>query len=174
MGSGLDSRASSSPTRRRTSHRRCDINACIITDPISQTLTNIGLSEAVISSHSLEPITFSTYLRSDQHYIIDSIWTSPSLTICNSGYSAFEGWDHCLVWLDLDTTTTFGTASPIQPFPSRRLKTQDPPSVKKYLRHLKEAVQNLGLLQQARLLDSTVTDSLNPQQQAELEAIGSL
>ena len=151
-----------------------DINSCILSDPLSLMLQEIGLIETVISSHPNESTSFSTYMRSDQSRIIDGIWASPSITINHSGYSPFEGWDHRLVWIDLDRSTTFGSASPIVPFPVRRLKTTDTRAVKNYLRHLTQSVQDHRLLQRARALNDSISTFPNQQQQAELESIDAL
>ena len=147
-----------------------DINDNILTSSIHRTLLSLELQEAVLTTHSSTP-NFSSHIRNNSHRIIDGIWTSPTLTIINSGYTSFDVWDHRMPWLELDLSSTFGSNQSSSNFTGRRLKIQDSKTTNKYLSYLVPHIQHHDLLSRARTLNSQVQSTLSPAQQQELEEL---
>ena len=148
-----------------------DFNGCILSAPFTKMLHEIGLQESVISSHPTTTPSFSSCICSDKSRVIDGIWSSPSLKIQQGGYTPFDTWDHRMAWIDIDIPSTFGSSPIHAPITGRRLKLQEPETVKKYLQHLLSSVQQANLLQRARVLNSQVHSTLTTNQQLELESI---
>ena len=148
-----------------------DFNSCLRSATFFKMLQELGLQESILSLHSTTPPTFSSCIRSAKSKIIDGIYSSPSIRIQKGGYTPFDTWDHRMVWIDIDIPSTFGSEPTHVPTMGRRLKLQEPETVKKYLQHLLSSIQQTSLLQRARNLNSQVKFTLTVLQQRELESI---
>ena len=82
-----------------------DANDDVRDGKLTKALWEIGMFEAVISNHKDKSVP-STCAKNTQRKPIDSIWTSPGLTVLRCGFLPFHdpmGFmsDHRLVWADI-------------------------------------------------------------------------
>ena len=109
---------------------------------------------------------------------IDEIFCSDTLQLVASGYlehgSSLS--DHRPIWVDINKTSMIGSKSTLKPtFEARKLKTNDPRVVNKYIKILREQLDNDNVLQRAATLNKSISDNiLSTQQRIEYEELDKL
>ena len=82
-----------------------DANDDVQDGEITKALWDIGMYKAVVSSHKEKSVP-ATCAKNNRRIPIDSIWTSPGLTVLRCGFLPFHDVysfqsDHRLVWADI-------------------------------------------------------------------------
>ena len=122
-----------------------DMNADVTSTEIKSTFQLVGLQESITSKY-IQSNKCPTYQQGTAP--IDDIFLSPTLQLTSGGYFPFGAFpsDHWFIWAKLEFSTCFGyQMSPLCSIEARRLKTEDPKCVKKYLEDYKEYIQEHGL-----------------------------
>ena len=104
-------------------------------DDLTSWMVEAGLIDVHESKFGKGP---NTYIRS-KGSAIDRVFASPHLNVPKCGYLSFSKLmsDHRGVWFEIPKILLFGFNPPeCQTYSARRLKTEDPRVVKKYLDHL--------------------------------------
>jgi hypothetical protein len=126
-----------------------DVRKCGLTGK----LNDMGMIEILTTIHGTEGP--STYNRGSTP--IDGIYVAHTLHGLRCGYNKFV-WDHRLLWIDLPLTVAFGhNVPPIVRASARRLKSEDPRIVKRYLDEFTAWINQLGLLEKARRLQDNTS-----------------
>ena len=110
-------------------------------------------------------------------YANDEIFVSNTLEVKASGFLPHGSnlSDHCPLWLDVTKASFIGVKDKLKPtFATRKLKTNDPRVVNRYLNNLKEFLDNHNLLQRVQRLFSQVQGEMSPAQVQEYKAIDHL
>ena len=107
-------------------------------------------------------------------YPIDGIFASPLVRMVRGGYSEFhlDASDHRMIWVDVSSTRLFGhhIHSSIQPR-ARRLNSNNPGAVNKFMKSFKRHCSNLQIHRRAIQLDNAVHLSLSMVQRQQLEEL---
>ena len=82
-----------------------DANDDIRKGEVTKALLEVGILEAVVSNHGGKSVP-ATCATNKQRKPIDSIWTSPGLTVLKCGFLPFHeiygfNSDHQLIWADI-------------------------------------------------------------------------
>ena len=153
-----------------------DFNDNINQPPISTLFSSLGMHNVLAS---LFP---STYSQSPQTYIrgsstIDGIFATQGVVAEKGGYlemSRFDT-DHRPIWIDISIQSIFGTtSSPQIPLQCRRLKNDDPRTVKRFNTGYQNLLTHHNLHHDLNTLTASITGKLNPTQQSEYERIDTL
>ena len=111
-----------------------DVRDCKVT----KALMEIGMYEAVISNHNGESVT-ATCATNKQRKPIDSIWTSPGLTVLRCGFLPFHNVygfhsNHRLIWADICNNDMLGhRPQHIYRAPRSKVRSNDPDIREKYI-----------------------------------------
>ena len=104
---------------------------------------------------------------------IDEIFCSSSLLVEAAGYLEHGSTlsDHRPIWIDLNKSTVVGTKAKLQPtYAARKLKTNDPRVVKKYLDKLHSELENNDVYNRTMALYNSIKGNvLTEEQQKEFE-----
>ena len=131
-------------------------------------ISSLNRATAIMSKHGSN--LPSTYNRGSKP--IDEIFVSSSLKIKRAGYLAHGATlgDHRPIWIDVDRNTVIGCKGHLNPtFATRRLKTQDPRVVQKYLQVLSDILHQHNVEERAEILLTTAQNNLSPTQIQEYE-----
>ena len=107
-------------------------------------------------------------------YEIDEIFISSTLKVTNAGYLQFGSnlADHYPLWIDVTKDSLLGLKFKLKPvYAARKLKTNDPQVVYKYLSLLQEKALEYNLLRRSHYLLNSVNGELTEKQQAFYEAL---
>ena len=82
-----------------------DVNNNVRDGKVKTALMEIGMYKAVVSNHGSESVP-ATCATNKQRKPIDSIWTSPGLTVLQCGFLPFHNvygfqFNHRLIWADI-------------------------------------------------------------------------
>ena len=137
---------------------------------ITQWMGVFGLEEAITGIHDGKaPATFQR-----GKHPIDGIFVSPGLIPKRAGYLPFGmiPGDHRGIWMDVERTAVYGyDMSDIPIAAARRLKLNDPTTVRRYQTILHRFFQQRSLYYRIKLLRQSVTGPLTELQAAEYEDI---
>ena len=103
---------------------------------------------------------------------IDEIFVSKTLQVQKAGYLAHGATlsDHRPIWIDLTKSSMIGTKSKLSPtFAARKLKTNDPRVVDRYLKQLKKLLSVHKVVERAERLANWVNGELTEAQKLEYE-----
>ena len=107
-------------------------------------------------------------------YAIDEIFASKTLDIRGSGFLPHGSnlSDHCPVWIDITKDSFIGVKDKLKPtYATRKLKTNDPRVVTRYINHMKDYLSKTRLIERTEKLFGTVNGALTETQQLEFEEI---
>jgi hypothetical protein len=148
-----------------------DANENLRTGPISQTLHQMGLMNAILNHHN---ITDDVPTHHRGTYSIDGIFHSRTLRPEKSGMAPFGTFpsDHRLLWVDFTYENAFGFHMPTLVYPqARRLKCNDPRVVRKFQDHYKMLLLRHNIPQQLFTLQQELQYPISPQQIAQYESL---
>ena len=126
-----------------------DVNSDIRDPDITQWRTKWSLVEPLQEAHG--PINVATCQSNNSQTPIDTIWTTPGLTITQTGMTGFGeldlgSADHRMLWIDVDKESMFGfRPPPPQRRPNNTLPLNDPRIVKRYNKIVHQERLALGL-----------------------------
>ena len=148
-----------------------DVNEDVRTSQFSRALQAIQLTEANVHFHG--PDLPATHCEGSLP--IDGVYVSPTLLgTLRCGYLPVIQ-DHRALFIDIPQTVAFGYDAPESKRPqARRLKTNDPRLVKKYLDHFKSVVLKHHLPERAARLADAAQFPLTVAQAEEWEWIDSI
>ena len=95
-----------------------DINADTRTSSLSHVLQDLGLKDAILSTHhhASPPATFN---QNTHRIPIDSIWISPAVDVLRAGYQPFDADSpsaksdgHRMLWIEVDNVSMLGKYIP--------------------------------------------------------------
>jgi hypothetical protein len=161
-----------------------DGNENMNSGPLAETLSELGLAEAIIGRHGGNE---STVLQNESNTPIDGVWCSVGLHISAGGYLPYEALvphtNHIALWIDIDYEHILGhNLLPIVRPAMRRLQCQDPRSVKNFISGYKEfaikgykefAIKN-NLLARAKALEENACFPLTVEDQLAFEELDRL
>ena len=151
-----------------------DLNDDVRTTTITKPLTDLGLVELITSKHGNN--TPSTHNRGVVP--IDGVFVSTTLRDVKCGYLPFGDGipsDHRGLWLDVPYTMAFGhDVLPFATPSARRLKTNDPRIVSRYIQSYEKFLKQHRLAERAFQLQQSVTYPLTIAAAKEWESIDSL
>ena len=110
-------------------------------------------------------------------YAIDEIFVSPTLHVHKAGYLEHGSnlSDHRPLWVDISKTSMLGVKSSLKPtYAARKLKTNDPRVVNKYLNDLNSLLIKDNLYERTSGLMNQIDEKLTDAQQKEYEQIDKL
>jgi hypothetical protein len=116
-----------------------------------------GLVEAISRHHSPDTPP-ALYNRNQSNIPIDGVWVSSQVQVLLCGYGAFDavndGADHRVLWMDIPLHSILGYSPQrlYQRVP-RRLHSDNPRLVQRYLRRLKEKYRNAKIPQLLQTLE---------------------
>jgi Reverse transcriptase (RNA-dependent DNA polymerase) len=145
-----------------------DANEDVRKDGSSNGLRNLGLVELGTERYGDDaPATHDRGSRP-----IDGIFVSPTLAGADAGYVKPPCGDHLCVWADIPMSAALGhnPPSPIQAA-ARRLKTEDPRVVAKYVEALLAWYRQENLAERIEALHASVDLEMSESQKQEWEAI---
>lgn len=148
-----------------------DWNQDITKQKFLKDLKKRGLLPATSSRHGPElPATYN-----NGSVAIDEIFCSSTLLVEAAGYleHGLTLSDHCPIWVDLNKSTVVSTKAKLKPtYSARKLKTNNPRVVKKYLDKLYEELSAQDVFNRTLSLYSSIKDnSLSPAQIKEFEEL---
>ena len=121
-----------------------DHNEDARTSYLSGQLGRRGLRNPTLTLHGANNCP-ATQARNHDRKPIDALWVSVGVEVCRSGFCAFDDpcaveSDHRLLWVEVDTPSILGKASPPpQRIRADRLKFKDPRLVKRCTREVHDA-----------------------------------
>ena len=135
-------------------------------------IQELGLRELIIERHQDERKPPGTHLRGI--HPIDGIFGTPTVKIKQGGYRTFDPClsDHRLIWIDISTEDIMGNYlhKVVRP-KARKLKSDDPIAVKKFMESLEKHVTSRGLINRAITLEKEVGEQITNQQAEQLELL---
>ena len=122
-----------------------DMNEDVRDCNLSKVLQENDFRNAILTAHPSEspPATFN---RNRSRIPIDAIWVTPNLDITRAGFMPFDGGSpsapsdgHRMLWIEVDNYSFLGKHIPTRtsPLAASRVKSNDPRSVRRYHRILR-------------------------------------
>ena len=132
-------------------------------------MAQIGLYESILSRH---PGLSTPATRTPGGHPIDSIFCSPSVVINKSGYAPFNGFtDHRLSWVDIEWGSVFCHNITIPKPQVRRLKTDLPQVVEKYIANLQNLLYQHDIYTKIDVLNKAIHTTMTSAQTTTFEDI---
>lgn len=132
-----------------------DANSNMKLSDISSKFQELSLQEAILTKHGMSgPSTSGEILL----ILLLMVFGSPGLQVQACGYTGYDtifpNMDHRCLWVDLLCKQAFGHKMPaiVRP-PARRLQTKDPRSVKNFIFHYKNLMQDNDIPKKVQLLE---------------------
>lgn len=174
----LDAEISDWLTQGDTLILSLDANEFVRSNEINRYIRKWGLIDAHYYRHPNLP-TVATCSKNRHNTPIDGIWVSASIDIRACGYTGFGEYpigltDHRLLWIDVSTTSCLGLTPPPPVYqPPRRLTVNDPRTINRYNKILKQEHQRLRLPQRAVTLHNHLP-CFTTENQREYESLAKL
>ena len=152
-----------------------DFNHIVDSAPLLHVMSQHHLHNLHHTLHPSYHTHLPTYERGTR--TIDAIFASPTIKATRAGFLSFKTFptDHRLIWCDIDFNLLFGSPRlTIIPHSRRRLKCEDPRSVKKFCSAYQHLLASNNLIQAASTLHCTSYGPLTMSQQIEYERIDKL
>ena len=128
-----------------------DANDDIRDGTVTKALSEVGIFEAVVSNHGGESVP-ATCATNKQRKPIDSIWTSPGLTVLKCGFLPFHeiygfNSDHRLIWADICNEDLLGHRPQyIYRASGSRVKSNDPDTRERYIQRCLEKYEQADII----------------------------
>ena len=152
-----------------------DFNHVVDTEVIVNFLQQHQLHNIHQTLHQSYHTHIPTHSRGSQ--TIDAIFATPGITAVHGGFLGFRVFpsDHRLIWCDIAFHTIFGhLPANIIPATRRRLKCEDPRSVKTFCSTYINLLKKSNAISSAESLYASISGPLTTHQQREYERIDSL
>ena len=152
-----------------------DANEDVRKGDTSDTFRALGMREMILRAHGHRSPP-ATCNKNKNREPIDGIFATPGLRLVAGGYSSFDSGcpsDHRYLWVDISFCDALGYTSPaLVPPPIRRLKADNPKSVKKYNDQLIRDLHNTNLGRDLLLLEQkAITEGWSPALETEYNRI---